>query len=277
MTFTENKAYRLLFLFILFCLSGSKIMAEEPMRFENIHDVSADQWEKLAKQNIYFGHQSVGFNILNGINDILRENPQIRLNIIETDRIENKEGGVFAHSRIGQNTKSGSKMNDFARVIVQNNPGRFDTAFMKLCYVDVVDQTDVPELFKEYKQTVAQLKQDLPQLNIIHFTVPLTTTKTSWKTKVKILIGKKPWELADNIKRNEFNELLRKEYSGKDPVFDLAAYEAADLAGNKASFTYKGKKYHSMRPEYTHDGGHLNEKGRRVIAEQLLVFLAKNM
>ena len=34
------------------------------------------------------------------------------------------------------------------------------------------------------------------------------------------------------------------------------------------------KIYYSMAPEYTTDGGHLNETGRKRVAEQLLIFLA---
>jgi len=33
--------------------------------------------EKLSQKKIYFGHQSVGFNIIDGIKDIMKENPQI--------------------------------------------------------------------------------------------------------------------------------------------------------------------------------------------------------
>ena len=69
----------------------------------------------------------------------------------------------------------------------------------------------------------------------------------------------------NNINRNQFNEILRKEYEGKAPIFDLAKIES----------TYPdGKTSYSMVPDYTYDGGHLNETGRKKAAEQLLVLLA---
>ena len=35
-----------------------------------------------------------------------------------------------------------------------------------------------------------------------------------------------------------------------------------------------GKTFYAMAPEYTYDGGHLNELGRKKVAEQLLILLA---
>ena len=278
MNFKITYFYLFLFFIIIICLQGHDSMANESKRFKKIKDISADQWMNLAQRNIYFGHQSVGFNIVAGIEDIIRENPHIKLNVLlETRKVTEIQNGIFAHSKIGQNTQSGAKIEDFARIISQENSGRFDMAFMKLCYVDIVAQTDVQKLFEQYKETMTKLKNTQPDLKITHFTVPLRTQKISWKAKVKMTIGKKPWELADNIRRNEFNQMLLQEYSGKEPVFDIAAYEAANFEGNPSIFRFNGKEYLSMKPEYSNDGGHLNEKGRKIIAEQLLIFLAQNI
>ena len=81
------------------------------------------------------------------------------------------------------------------------------------------------------------------------------------------------WGYDDNIKRNQFNELLRKEYDGKAPIFDLARTESTLPDGKRSSFSKDGKNYYFMVPDYTHDGGHLNELGRKRAAEQLLVVL----
>ena len=40
------------------------------------------------------------------------------------------------------------------------------------------------------------------------------------------------------------------------------------------TFTKDGENYYSLVPDYTDDGGHLNEKGRKIVAEQLLILLA---
>jgi lysophospholipase L1-like esterase len=70
------------------------------------------------------------------------------------------------------------------------------------------------------------------------------------------------------------NELLIKEYDGKEPVFDLAKTESTLPDGTRETFTKDGKTHYSMVLEYTHDGGHLNETGHKKAAEQLLILLA---
>ncbi len=100
-------------------------------------------------------------------------------------------------------------------------------------------------------------------------------TKTSIKTWIKKIIGKKDiWEYDDNIKRNQYNQLLKEYYEGKEPVFDLAKIESTYPDGKRCTFEKDGKTYYSLVSEYTSDGGHLNEKGRKIVAEKLLVFLA---
>ena len=70
--------------------------------------------------------------------------------------------------------------------------------------------------------------------------------------------------------------MLRKEYEGKVPLFDIAKIESTFPDGTRCSFTKDGKTYYSMVSEYTSDGGgHLNATGRKKFAEQLLILLAQ--
>lgn len=82
------------------------------------------------------------------------------------------------------------------------------------------------------------------------------------------------WDI-DNIKRNELNELIRQEYAGKEPLFDIAAIESTLPDGSRAFFSDHGKVYDYLSPDYSSDGGHLNPEGRRRVAEQLLITLAR--
>jgi phage anti-repressor protein len=147
-------------------------------------------------------------------------------------------------------------------------------AALKFCYVDMTGKTDVERLFSQYKIRIEKIQKSYPDLNIIHFTGPLTVPKTSWKTWLKKILGKKSfWEYDDNIKRNEYNQMLVSEYKGKDPILDIAAIESTKPDGSRQSFELDGKTYYSMYPGYTYDGGHLNETGRKKVAEQLLLLL----
>ncbi len=58
------------------------------------------------------------------------------------------------------------------------------------------------------------------------------------------------------------------------PFFDIAKIESTFPDGTRSTFTKDGKTYYSMVPEYTHDGGHLNEMGRKKVAKQFLLLLA---
>ncbi len=100
------------------------------------------------------------------------------------------------------------------------------------------------------------------------------TVQTGIKVMIKNIIGKPIGGYNDNIKRNQLNEMITKEYKGEKPIFDLAKAEYTLKDGSKSSFSSNGKTYYSLAPDYTYDSGHLNKKGRKVVAEQLLVLLA---
>jgi len=251
-------------------------MPKEIIKFPSIKDISAAKWEKLSQKKIYFGHQSVGFNIVDGIKDLMKENPQIKLNIVETAEQSDFKLGLFAHSKVGENVDPKSKIDEFAKFINEGIGQKADAAALKLCYVDIWADTDTKRVFTDYSKSILRAKEKYPDMVIIHFSVPLTTTETTWKTWIKKLIGKKDlWEYSDNIKRNEYNEMLRKEYEGKGSLFDIAKIESTFPNGARCSFTKDGKTYYSMVPEYSNDGGHLNELGRKKVAEQFLILLAQ--
>jgi hypothetical protein len=101
--------------------------------------------------------------------------------------------------------------------------------------------------------------------------------QTGPKAFVKKIIGKAPGWYLDNVKRNSYNEKVRKAYSGKEPLFDLALVEATRPDGSLATFEWQGQSFQQLVPEYGSDGRHLNETGRQYVAEQLLVFLARTL
>ncbi len=258
------------------CCAGGA-MAREKVVFKTIEDVTPQKWASLAQKKIFFGHQSVGIDLMNGIVDVMAENPQISLNILDEAPGGELASGVFFHARVGKNRQPETKVAAFINVIDRQMKGKLDAAFLKFCYVDAKNDTDVIGLLGKYQEAVRNLHVKYPDLKIIHFTMPLKMQQMTWKTKVKSWLGRDVWEVADNVKRNEFNKLLLTEYRGKEPVFDIAAYEAISVDGAEETFKNKGVKYYSLRKEYTDDGGHLNSFGRKIVAEQLLIFLAENL
>jgi len=263
-----------LFTLTITCNGGE--MANEKIHFNNVKDIPASSWEKLSQKKIYFGHQSVGNNILDGIKDLMKENQQIKIDIRELSNNIDFRSGFFMHSRVGKNEDPLSKIEAFKSLMQQELAGNVDIAFFKFCFVDITDRSDVTALFSEYKNTLSLLKKDYPEVVFIYTTVPLLKkTKSSFKSFIKRLLGRGEdfFNDAHNIKRNQFNGMLLEEYQSKEPIFDIAKIESTFLNGSRCSFNLNGKTYYSLVPEYTNDGGHLNEKGRKIVAEQLLILL----
>jgi hypothetical protein len=237
-----------------------------------LQSVTAQDWAALAERKIFFGHQSVGNNLIRGVEEILAQNPQITLNVNHSRAIGSQPG--FYHAEIGRNEFPLEKFNDFAGVV----SGGFDEsggiAMVKLCYVDIHKQTDPEQLFAEYQRHVDALKSANPSLTIVHFTLPLTIIE-NWKGVVRATLTRHATNRERNVVRHRYNELVRATYGDKDPVFDLAQLESTLPDGRTVRFRAGEEHVPLLAQEYTNDGGHLNERGRRFIAEQLLITLAR--
>ena len=249
-------------------------MEDDRTNLSSIKDVPDSIWQNLSKKKIYFGHQSVGNNILDGVLDLMVVYPQIKLNIVETTDQADFSAGLFAHSRVGENQDPNSKIVSFADNIKNGLGGTADIVFFKFCYIDITPESDIEGIFAEYKYTLSELKTTYPETQFLHFTVPIKVVQTGPRAWVKKIIDHPIGGFAGNIKRNQFNEMLRTEYMGKEPVFDLTMIESTYSDGTRNVFKADDKRYYSLIPEYSHDGRHLNETGREKAAEQLLIFLA---
>ena len=255
------------------CSGGN--MADKESTAAAIKDVPEASWKSLAGKKIYFGHMSVGSDLIEGINDLAKGSPQIRLNIVETASPSSFDYPIFAHSRIGDNGDPKSKINAFVQLMDGGIGNSADIAFFKFCYIDILSATDADEVFNRYKNAMEALKRKYPKVSFVHVTAPLRVVQTGFLVPIKKIIGRPVGGYEDNIKRNRFNDLLRREYEGKEPIFDLARIESTYPDDSQATFDNEEKRYESLVAVYTQDGGHLNEIGRKIVARQLLVFLAK--
>jgi hypothetical protein len=230
--------------------------------------------QRISGMRILFGHQSVGGNILTGFSEIYRE-----LGLGSPAIAEAKAGDAFGdaalyHFYAGINEDPASKIRDFEAALRSGAADRMDLAFLKFCYVDVTASTDVAALFASYKAAVSAIRRDYPRLGLLHFTVPLQVDEGGIKGFAKGLLNKTRVGYGDNLAREAYNALLRSEYSGKEPVFDLALLESQSAESKPLVKSLKGRAYYAMRPEYSDDGGHLNAAGRRRAASHLIVALA---
>jgi len=244
----------------------------------SIEDVPREYWVKLAEKKIFFGHQSVGYNIIDGIKEIVKERDYIKLNVIEAHEPAVFDKPVFAHSQVGMNTDPYSKIKSFEQIMDSGIGSKVDIAFFKFCYVDIMRDSDPREIFDGYKTAMEELKDRYPKTKFLHVTVPIRSVpkgiKRNLKQSVKLIIGK-PGFLEDNMIRRNYNELLENAYSKTEPFFNLALIESVSKNGFKCYVSKGAEKVCAMAPEYTEDGGHLNNIGRRKVAEQLLIILAE--
>ena len=263
----------LLVLSVLF-LSGCGKEADTNMTVSTIAPVSEQGLQNVAKKKIFFGHQSVGYDIIQGVGDVLKQNSAAGMKLVES-----ADPGVFtapllAHARVGRNSDPESKIREFSERVRAGIGERADVVTFKFCYADFEKTTNSAQVFEAYRAAMAELSKAYPNTRFVHITVPLKATSRGWKTHIKNLLGRPHPFIADNVRRDEFNEMMRKEYTGRQPLFDLAAVEATRADGGVSFDKSGGKAVPSLVNEYTYDSGHLNERGRKYVAERFLALLA---
>lgn len=266
--------FALIFLiFVLSCSEKSKPNSNQPDLMNLLTNISQPMWDNLATKKIYFGHQSVGFNVVDGVSKTLEKNPHIRLRIAEGQSAEIFVRPVFAHDRNGKNGDPKSKIDAFCASLNNGLGTSADMAGFKFCYVDFKHGTDVEDVFQYYKTKMTDLREKYPELKIIHFTVPIRSLQKGPKGFINKLLGREIG-VTDNTVRQEFNALLLKEF-GDESIFDLAKYESTFPDGTRCFTLIDDKEIYSMVPDYTYDSGHLSDIGKQRIGMQFLTFLAE--
>ncbi|GEN09663.1 hypothetical protein SAMN05443572_109316 [Myxococcus fulvus] len=231
--------------------------------------------EKLSGRRIFFGHQSVGGNILDGVKALPNSAQGVVPRVVEVQSpTESLAPGTLAHAMVGQNEKPESKIADFERLMDAGLAKSTDVAFFKFCYIDINGATDTRALFEKYRVALEGLKARHPNTTFVHVTAPLTTVQRGAKAWLKELLGRPVWGVAENVQRETFNELMRKTYAGKEPLFDLARLESTAPDGSRETYELNGQTWPAMVPGYSDDGGHLNPAGQTRLATELLNFLA---
>ncbi len=209
--------------------------------------VTPDVLTDASNARVFFGHQSVGINVLDGVRGLYASSgvsgPPI-VNGVPSDAGD----GFIAHQLVGKNGNPASKIAAFDSAIRSGVGDGVDVALMKLCYIDISAKTDVDALFATYRDTLSGLQRDYPRVAFLHTTVPLTTDNA-----------------ADNANREKLNAMIRSTYGGQ--LFDLAAAESTTPDGSRVSGLYPG---------YASDSGHLNEAGSAAAASAFLEAIARS-
>lgn len=245
--------------------------------FPAVADAAGDpalraELEALSRRRVFFGHQSVGVNVLDGLRQLAAQQG-VGVRVAEVGA--GVPAGTFGHAFVAENGDPRRKLRSFAAAFESGAAGGAEIALLKFCFVDVKADTDVAALFAEYQASLAQLRARHPGTAFVHVTVPLTTIPGGAKATVKRMLGRAPTELLENLRRDEYNALVRKAYAGKEPLFDLARVEALRPDGTAETFEWQGRAVPALVPAFSDDGGHLNAEGQRRAARELVGVLAR--
>jgi hypothetical protein len=237
-------------------------------------DITVDDLAKVSRTRVFFGHQSVGMNVLNGVRGVYAARGMAAPMIGEGGIQPGQDGGFVDHAFIGENENPSLKIRDFDTKLRSGIGPRIDVAMMKLCYVDITISTDADALLAVYRETVATLERDFPEVTFVHATVPLMTEQGQLSKLKSRLTGRSRYSPAENVARERLNALIRREYAGHH-LFDLATAESTAPDGSRSVGTYQGQHYYRLYDDYASDSGHLNDEGARVVATAWLKAIAQ--
>lgn len=222
-----------------------------------------DYVARASRVRVFFGHMSVGENILGGVAALTVGRtagaPDVVSFPVDGPLPEVPRTGAIVHTAIGDNGDPLGKLANFDRLLRSGLADRVDVAVLKFCYIDIDADTDVERLARSYRTTLDALEHDYPHVTFLHSTAPLMAAPTGLKGTVKSWLGK-----DDNVARERYSARIRDAYPA-DRLFDIAAIEGTAPDGNRQP---------ALHPGYTTDGGHLNEAGSAVVAEAFLRLIA---
>lgn len=231
----------------------------------------------VSQSRVFFGHHSVGNNILKGVRGLAdKAGVPLRIEEVAAGGTVPEGPGLF-HGKVGENLDPDAKIADFAGVLGAPGEARYDVATFKFCYVDLDEgskERSPGKLFERYANNMSAIEAAHPGVKILHATMPLMAEPPGKKTRVKRLLGMSTETDAANVDRGEFNRLTRERYATND-LLDVARFEATRPDGSIAEFPAGGHETEMLALEYTSDGGHLNEMGQERVAAAFLHRIAE--
>jgi hypothetical protein len=208
----------------------------------------------VREARILFGHQSVGRNVLEGARALA---PDLR--IVDPSGT----GPAIVEIPVGANGDPASKDRSFLEALSND----YELAGYKYCYVDFTQDSTPELLFEAYARTLDEASGR--GVAVMAITAPLTVDDPAWKRLAKRVLGR-PTARDLNARRGRFNDLVRERF-GAANLFDLARLESTLEDGRR----HEPGGIEALAPAFTHDGAHLNERGRRHVAAGFIEALGR--
>jgi hypothetical protein len=232
----------------------------------------SSRWSVIAQRTVYFGHQSLGSDVCAGVQELATDYA-LPINMVQTREPENVAGPAFVSFLAGRHRDYASKNAAMLRLLESAARARNPVVLLKYCYGDVSSSREYTMLFDAYRDTVDTIQFEHPDVALVHTTIPLTTVESGLKARTKRYLGRAT-RREGAVARHRYNELLRAEFGGFEPIFDVAQVQATSADGTTAGFISEGIRIETLAEDNTTDGIALNSASRRVAAEVLLDVLS---
>ena len=230
------------------------------------------RWSAIAQRMVYFGHQSVGSDVCAGIQELATDYA-LPLTVVQTREPQSVTGPAFVSFLAGRHRDYASKNAAILRLLESSTRARNPLVLLKYCYGDISSPREYTIVFDAYRDTVDTIQFEHPDVALVHTTIPLTTVEGGFKARTKRYLGRTTRRDVA-VARHRYNELLRAEFGGFEPIFDLAQIQATTPDGTVSGFTSDGHRIETLAVENTNSGTDLSARCRRVAAEALLDVLA---
>lgn len=239
-----------------------------------LDSLSNDEKSALGARRVFFVHQSVGAGIVSGLRSLAAERPSLGIRIVRSARPDTVDGGAFIHAALGENGSPIAKTDGFVQTLLVSGEKPVDIGMQKFCYADFERDIDPDRLFVDYEAKISLLRAKRPDVLVVHVTTPLLVRRRASMTIVKDLVKSVIGRTTTNDRMRgvrRFNQLMRARYGTTNALFDLAAIEGRGIDRRSEG----AEENEALAVEFaTPDGGHLNALGQRVLAAELLLFLA---
>ncbi|MBI5832842.1 MAG: SGNH/GDSL hydrolase family protein [Armatimonadetes bacterium] len=204
--------------------------------------IPLDALDRARVTQTLLGHESVGWNVIGGLDQLSRQLPRYRLDIghmIQAGWYAQHKG--FGDFFVGNAANVPGKAQAFEQRLRSGVGDRVQVASLKLCWADMQPRVDTDQAFAAYTGVLERMKQAYPQVTFVYWTMPLRR------------------EAMLQERRLRFNELMAQYVRTHSVVlFDIADIECHKPDG---SLAVNETGTPALWDGYTTDGGHLNDVG----------------
>jgi hypothetical protein len=176
----------------------------------------------IRSARVFFGHQSIGANTVEGMASLGFGDPWVHWAFPED--ADYNGGAYFGQQMIGENRHPAGKVDAFRSFMIDDAyGGRVDMAGFKLCFQDFEADGDgdavsnAPELAllqARYAATIDDVRAAYPDVVLFHVTPPL--------------VAAAEWSADQNATRVALGDWQKQTYGATDVIFDLQDVESTD-------------------------------------------------